>query len=135
MFGETLGKKLSQKKSRRFQHLLVNRFDDFFNPIKVSPNTLKDAITGEELEAGSQKLDKDDNRIDALMVNKSTYQQIELGKKLKHTDYWILSRQRLNYLDEDAYTPGGLGLYNYFINETKLKSQENELNKSQIMFM
>lgn len=125
-----LGEKLSGKKSRRFQHLLSKRFNDFFEPILVSPDKGKDSITGEELNKDAQKLDREDNRQDALRVNKNTYQQIELGRKLRSTDYWILSRQQLNYFHEMHFEPAGLGLYNYFINEEELKAHEDELKKS-----
>lgn len=125
-----LGEKLSFKKSRRFQHLLISRFDDFFAPIPVSPDAAKDAITGEELQPGAQKLDKDDNRPDALLINKSTFLQIELGKKLKEADYWILSKVPLSYLNDSHFEPAGFGLYNYFIDKDKLNAQEDKLRQS-----
>lgn len=123
---KSLGEKLSAKKSRRFQHLLISKFDHFFDPITVSPNTAKDAITGEELQ-GTPRYLEDNNQ---LPVNASTFQQIELGKKLKDADYWILSKQDLTYLPEKAFDTIGLQMFNYFISERKLKEYEEQLKGS-----
>ncbi len=127
---EDLSKKLSAKKSRRFQHLLNSRFDEFFSPIPVSPDTLKDAITGDELKKEARKLDPEDNSPNPLMINNSTFQQIELGAKLKSTDYWIQSRVPLTYFNEKSFEPAGLDSHNYFIDKEKLDVHENLLAKS-----
>ncbi|TKK65855.1 type III-A CRISPR-associated protein Cas10/Csm1 [Ilyomonas limi] len=125
-----LSDKLSAKKSQRFSHLLSTKFKEFFEPIAVSPEKAKDAITGEELSEGAYKLDKEDNGRGALMINKTTYQQIELGKKLKDADYWIFSQKELSYFPDKAFEPLGLNLYNYFVSEIRLKEYEERLKGS-----
>src|SRR5690606_15296299 len=64
-------------------------------------------------------------------VNWYTWQQIELGKELKNADYWILSKEKLEYFKEIfCINPIGLELYNYLVDEATLKTREDKLKTS-----
>ncbi len=125
---QALSEKLSAKKGQRFAQIFSEHFDRFFEPIPVSPETKKDAITGEELGKQIEYLDGDRER----PVNLYTWQQIELGKTLKKTDYWILSKERLSYFPKEIFCidPIGLGLYNYLVDAQTLKAYEGSLKAS-----
>lgn len=125
---QALGEQLSAKKGQRFASVLEENFNGLFEPIPVSPETRKDAITGEELGDNFKPLD--DNR--DQLVNWYTWQQIMLGKELKSADYWIISKERLEYFPKEIYCidPIGLGLYNYLVDEATLAAHEDKLKAS-----
>src|SRR5690625_251869 len=120
-----LSEKLGQKKNRKFQHLIENNFDDFFEPSSVNPDKKRDYITGDELGLKIKYLNDDKDQ----PVNQSTYLQIELGKRLKKAGFWILSREKLPFLTE-SFNPIGLGFYNYFENEETVREIKNKLKNS-----
>lgn len=121
-----LSEKLGIKKGRRYSHIIENEFERLFEPQKVSTDKKRDYITGGELKANFRYLDDDKHQ----PVNNSTWQQIELGKKLKDTDYWILSNQELTYFKEEFYNPIGIGYYNYFLSSTRFESEKDKLKLS-----
>ena len=119
-----LAEKLGAKKGQRFKTQLKNGYNIFFKPKNEGGNKEKDAITGEDLRAGWRTIDNN------LKVNAYTFQQIELGKKLKSTQYWIQSEQKLTYLNEDTFEPVGLGYFNYFIDKQAFDNYDGEFKKS-----
>ena len=126
-----LSEKLSTKKSQRFKNLISTDYDKFFVPINDITSNKRDAITGEELLEHPAPRTLDDN----TQVNDYTYQLIELGKKLKSTDYWIQSKIELTYFNQmgskqTGFNPIGIGYFNYFINQEEFKNQENKLRQS-----
>lgn len=125
---KTLSEKLSKKKGSKFKHIIKNDFDKLFQPIQVSPNTKKDAITGAEL--GKQVKFLDDNN--TQIVNFYTWKQIELGKSLKNTDYWIISKEKLEYFPDKIFflNPIDLGIFNYLVDRETLAKHENKLKTS-----
>lgn len=117
-----LSDKIGEKKGQRFKYQLSNDYARFFSPGNEGGNKEKDAITGEDLKVGWKTIDND------LKVNAYTYQQIELGKKLKSTQYWIQSEQKLKHLkDEECFQLIGLEYFNYFITKEKLKELDTYL--------
>lgn len=123
-----LSEKLGLKKARKFQHVIENGFKELFEASKVNPETKRDYITGDELESNHSYLDKEEKK---QPVNTSTQQQIELGKKLKNTDYWILAKQELTYFKEKFHIdPIGIGYCNYFLDEETVKDAESNLKAS-----
>jgi CRISPR-associated protein Csm1 len=125
---KVLGEKISRKKNQRFKNKLKSNFDLFFTDTKEKVgDSKKDIITGDELEPGYVLLDKEDK---ASHVNPYTYQQIELGKKLKTADYWIQSESELAYFDSDPFNPIGLGIYNYFLSKNELDKKKMLLKAS-----
>lgn len=125
---KNLGDKLSTKKGQKFAHLIKNDFKKLFEPIPVSTETKRDAITGDELGKSVKYLDDDNGQ----PVNWYTWKQIELGKQLKKTDYWILSKEELKYFSNDIYciNPIGIGFYNYLVDDEELRKNEDKLKVS-----
>ncbi|MES2648152.1 MAG: type III-A CRISPR-associated protein Cas10/Csm1 [Bacteroidota bacterium] len=123
-----LGENLSRKKSKRFETILQERFADFFEPIEVSTEKKKDVITGEELGKTIKYLDDNFEQ----PVNEYTWMQIELGKALKKTDYWILAKEKVTYFPTEVFwfEPIGLGQYNYLVTKKVLDNYENQLKLS-----
>lgn len=126
---QALGEKLSAKKGQRFAQLLKNNFSQFFEPLPVSPETRRDSITGEELGKQMEYLDKDNQE---QPVNWYTWQQIKLGQTLRSADYWIVSKEKLDYFPKEIFCidPIGLGLYNYLVDTKTLDTHENKLKAS-----
>lgn len=126
---QALGEKLSAKKGRRFAQLLKTSFARFFEPVPVSPETKRDAITGEELGKQIEYLDKENRE---QPVNRYTWQQIKLGQILRSADYWIISKEKLDYFPKEVFCidPIGLGLYNYLVDKDTLAVHENKLKAS-----
>lgn len=112
---------LGARKGKRFIYQLSTNYDEFFEPIDDGGDQSRDALTGELIKGRYRKLDE--NR----QVNEYTFQQIELGKKLKGSQYWIQSRQPLTRLNEEEFKILDLPYYNYFISRDKLKSIDNYL--------
>ncbi|MBS1747257.1 MAG: type III-A CRISPR-associated protein Cas10/Csm1 [Bacteroidetes bacterium] len=125
---KVLGEKLSVKKGQRFKYILKKNFKSFFEPIPVSTEVKKDSITGEELKHPVKYLDDDKDRL----VNEYTFKQIQLGKELKRTDYWILSNYELEYFPKSIYVlnPIGIGKFNYLVDKETLEKFENKLKTS-----
>jgi CRISPR-associated protein Csm1 len=72
---------IQNSKRKKFSSLIHDDFNMFFEPQGKGNETERDCITGEELSEGYKK-------IDICNVNRTTYEQIELGKSLKKTKYW-----------------------------------------------
>jgi len=125
---DSLNVKLSRKKLQKFKSLIKDNYKKFFEPIDIFlPNCKRDYITGELLGEKTFKLD-DDN--EESIVNEYTFQQIELGKKLKNADYWIVSKNKILYWEEDFFNPLGIGYYNYFVSSKFLEKKAKELKAS-----
>lgn len=115
--------KLSNKKSQRFKNQIKSYFQQFFEPQQINPKAKKDAITGEEIKKSA--------KLDDLVVDEYTKQQIELGKELKNVDYWLLSNEKLTYFDKNSFQTIGLPAYNYFVPKSFFNHENvNQLNKS-----
>ena len=122
-----LAQKLGAKKGQRFKKKLEENYNHFFTPKNEGGNKNgRDAITGEDL----LDFPKPKTIDEGLIVNAYTYQQIELGKKLRSTEYWIQSKQNLTYLDEEAFQPIGLGYFNYFIDKEAFDKHDGTFKKS-----
>lgn len=123
-----LSEKLGRKKGRRIQSIIENNYDRLFSPQPVNPSKEKDYITGEEITDKSEFLDKANQK---MPINHSTWEQIELGKKLKNTDYWLLAREKLTYFhDQSPINPIGIGYFNYFLEKKDVDKAENQLKQS-----
>lgn len=122
-----LSVKLSEKKARRFEHSIRSSYQVFFIPGESGGVEPKDAITGEEITG--KKLE-----IDGHNVDEYTYRQIQLGEKLRNTDYWVISKEKLSYFPAEAlaFEPIGLGYFNYFVPSSFFSNQESrdKLRKS-----
>src|SRR5690606_5185325 len=57
---DELGRDLADSKNQRYKHLITTEFEHLFEPVKVTTETQKDAITGELLASDHKKLDESD---------------------------------------------------------------------------
>jgi CRISPR-associated protein Csm1 len=124
---EDLTRELSNNKEKRFKHLIETEYDTFFMPGESGGIREKDAITGEEIAGKSIKLD--DHTLSSY-----TYSQIQLGERLRNSDYWLISREILPYFPKEAlaFEPIKLGYFNYFIAKSFFDDPDNrnKLKKS-----
>jgi len=122
-----LSLRLSEKKGRRFEYLLTTDYSVFFMPGESGGINAKDAITGEEIEGEKVKMDN-------YEISHYTYLQIQLGERLRNTDYWVISKERLSYFPDEAiaFEPIGLGYFNYFVPSSFFSNSDNrdKLRKS-----
>jgi len=126
--------KTGEKKFRKYQNDLLNRFDDFFGKDKSGfgesgiadiKNTC--AVTG---EIGTMKLvdknEKDEKK--KVYVLPIVKDQIKLGKILKTADYFITFREPTgkSNLRALSYNPLNLNIHNHLFNKTELTMDEAE---------
>lgn len=123
----SLSVKLSEKKTRRFENSIQSSYQAFFMPGESGGTESMDAITGEEITGKKMEIDGHD-------VNEYTYRQIQLGERLRNTDFWMVSKEKLTYFPSEAlaFEPIGLGYFNYFVPLSFFNSQDNrdKLRKS-----
>jgi len=99
---KALSEKLGKKKRNKFKSILLNKFDEVFEPIHTSPNGWRDAITNEEiytkedLKNENQGADKE-----PILLKKVTHYQIELGKKLRNANYLNISFEPISLSEPD----------------------------------
>ncbi len=117
-----LMQKISITKARKFQTQLVTSSDAFFKPIEVGGKQLRDYITGEEfteIENDAILAKKKgivrfiDDEADKP-VKETTYKQIQLGGKLKKTQFWVMLRQEADH-HRNGEMLSGFGYNNYFL--------------------
>jgi CRISPR-associated protein Csm1 len=108
----TLFEKREQKKSCKFADLIENGYGNFFEPIMRGGNTSRDRITGEEFLPNEVEIPFEDT----YKIRQNTYNQIELGKRLRETEYMIVSESVLaHWNDQFHINPADLGFYYYFV--------------------
>jgi len=138
LFGQTIHQpwqklidKLDKKKQQRNLKLIVNRYDDFFEPTDIGGDQIRDSITGEEITNKRQIVYlKKDGSIKEQPVHEITYQQIELGHQLKSSDYWISSDIELKYWENKPFDPCGIGIYHYFLSKNAVEKSRDNLKAS-----
>ncbi len=68
---------------------------------------------------------------DQEIVGRITWKQIELGKKLKAADYWVVSEEPLTYWKNTMFiNPTDLGIYFYFLTEEEVVLKQEQLKAS-----
>ena len=123
-----LFEKRDKKKSAKFATNIISRYSDFFNPIMQGGNADRDSITGEEFLPDEKPIIKGD-----LKLKKSTYEQIEIGMKLRETNLLVIKEDEpLSYWkDKTKISPADLGFTYYFLNsERDLTEMKEELRAS-----
>jgi CRISPR-associated protein Csm1 len=115
-----LTQKIAQLKGQKFKDQIIRNYDFFFSPTEIGGTQKRDYITGEELQDKEpiKKIDDDGNH----MVKASTYNQIQLGRKLKDSDYWITSKDKIAKWSEHEYRIGELPVYNYILSNAELEN-------------
>lgn len=119
----TLGEKLNEKKRQRFKERISSNYGDLFEPIPTGGDKVLDTITGQVLSGKGVKIGED-------YINASTYEQIELGKELRSVDYWITTDEEITYWPHNAYNPGHLGIYHYFVSKDSIRRYKDRLKGS-----
>lgn len=132
--GEDLGSawgklfvKRDQKKSAKFASRILADYDMFFNPSLRGGDAKRDSITGEEFLPEEKIIEKDN-----LMLKKTTFDQIEIGKKLRDTNLIVVKEgESLPYWEDKVQiTPANLGFTYYFLNDIDLSQMKEKLCSS-----
>ena len=74
----------SRQKSQKFKSLLINNYQEMFEPIKINEESKVCAVTG--IESSSCIKTKEDSNNEEIYMLPSVYQQIQLGKDLRKTE-------------------------------------------------
>lgn len=120
-----LFQKRDNKKNRKFSHIVANNYADFFEPMHFGIET--DRITGE----GISQHEKTRNVEEIGRVKQLTYQQIELGKRLRDSDILAVSEGEVPYWrDKNPIEPAGLGFFFYLLKKGDLKQLKQQLRGS-----
>jgi len=112
---EEVFREISRNKNSRFKNLMENNFEAFFEPQEVDPEAVRDDITGDEIEG--EPVFKEN-----MTLSRLTAQQIDLGKKLKSTEYWYVIPGK-----EEKKADMYFGGYNHYLraeNDAQLNSIE-----------
>jgi len=148
---KTLSEQLSAKKRQRYADSMLKseeHFGAFFKPKEMGGLHARDVITGEEfdereeqelLEKRKYKCEKvfylDDNNDGFTQpIKRLTKQQIELGKVLPKSKYWVSSHTKISCKiieKTKIFNPCEMGVFHYFVDEDNLKkilTQNRDLN-------
>ena len=113
-----LADKLTEAKNKKFQSILLSKFDTLFNSQDIKFNTHVCAVTGVE-SAKCVLLDTDsDENVYVLPIVK---EQAELGKVLKDVDFIITHKGRCEYLRNKYKCDIEIfGIHNYLFDQKEL---------------
>lgn len=124
--------KRDAKKSQKFAGLIQEDYSKFFMPTTFGIET--DKITGEGISGGEKT-----KTIDEIgKVKYLTFQQIELGKRLRDAELIAVSDHEISYWkDNHPIEPIGLGQYFYLFKKEDLPLMKEQLRGSadQITFI
>jgi len=129
-----LTRKIARLNTQKFKEKIKSDFDFFFSPREVGGKQVRDFITGEEFTEEEEQ-DFRNNRFGTRVVlidgeaekpvKLRTSKQIELGKKLRRTDYWVSSKSPISQWREFEFRIGDFEVYNYLFPEAKLLEVNN----------
>ena len=112
-----LFEKRDKKKSCKFADLIEKEYDQFFEPLMQGGDAARDRITGEEFFSGEKRMKFEEESF----IKLNTYNQIELGKRLRDTEIMIVSEKKLTFWDDKFHiNPADLGFYYYFVQKKDL---------------
>ena len=116
-----LFEKRDKKKNGKFAQLIQNDYNSFFQPMHKGGAFQRDSITGEELNL-------DAKFEGGLRLNATTKEQIELGAKLKMTDFIVVSETEIKEWNTWTHVcPCHLGFHYYFITKAELEKRNQQL--------
>ncbi len=119
-----LAEKTGRQKARKFDELLIEDFETFFQPIEVDEKGKVCAVTGLNLKKeNARELTED------TWVSKSVYNQILLGKELKDADYLISfkgGKLPPTLKNNRHLQPLSLGVNKYLFDKRHLASDDDE---------
>lgn len=139
-----LSQLLNEKKRQRYASVITSDegYKRFFEPLEVGGESLRDVITNEEItqeeitqDEAVEYLDKDKEKkkkeeLELVVKKHTTFQQIRLGKVLKDTDYWVVSKEKITYWEDKPFEALPGSYYNYFISKHTLQKKHKELASS-----
>lgn len=122
--------KLEPKKKQKFA-LLIEKdekgFNNFFEPSEIGGEMIRDAITNEEFtkeEVENEKIYSLDEEGFESPIKKVTKQQIDLGKKLKNTDFIVVANQQISFFEKKNGSEFEiLGKYYYLLSKKDFKDR------------
>ncbi len=122
---ERLFQKRDQRKNRKFSSLVAANYADFFEPLSFGIDT--DKIIGEGISP-EEKV----RTVDEIgLVKELTYQQIELGKRLRDSNILAVSQGEVPYWkDKNPIEPAELGIFYYLLKKDDLKQLKQQLRGS-----
>lgn len=135
-----LSSKIGQMKAQKFKDRIIADYSTFFKPTDIGGKQVLDFITGEEFTEREAEDIKSNNGSKSVMLidgelNKpvkfATYKQIELGKNLRRTDYWITTTTAITDTEWHKYefSIPGLTIYNYLLPKDALTRRNIVLPK------
>ena len=118
-------KVLEPKKKQKFALQLKENFNTFFEPSDIGGETLRDAITSEELTDKELKAVSNDE--DERPLKTTTQKQIDLGNKLKNTDFIVVSNKKIEFSEKQSKNDKNefeiLDNYYYLFSESEFNKQ------------
>lgn len=138
VYGETLSErwrslteKLNQEKRKRLNTLLVDEYDQFFNPIEVGGTQARDEITNEEFAKGEKRevFERNEKNEPLSYVKKTTLSQVNLGEELRNADFIISSNVSQSFgKNVKEYHPSELNIYNYLLSKKSPKTTLEDIH-------
>lgn len=111
--------KRDRKKSSCYAAIIRDNYNDFFCPSMSGGVAALDTVTGEEFLPGEKPVKEG-----GLVLKKTSYEQILLGKTLRDTDIVAVSTAKIKNLEGTGILclePTGLGIYYYFLDKKDFK--------------
>ncbi|MDW8332122.1 MAG: type III-A CRISPR-associated protein Cas10/Csm1 [Cyclobacteriaceae bacterium] len=106
--------KLNRKKHARYAERLVSSYSYFFEEAESGATKEKDLITNEEIDNPKER-----HSIEGGVVKQSTFDQINIGKHLRHTTYLVKSNEKITHWNHQNYlyhlAPANLNVHWYFV--------------------
>ncbi len=122
-----LFKRRKNKKDNRFHKILIDNYENYFEPIMQGGEAKRDIITGEEFSIN----EKTYSNGDLMPLKKITSQQIDIGHQLKQTELLVVSNGEIPYWkDRVCINPSELGYFYYFLSEKDVKEKAEQLKGS-----
>ncbi|HNY71394.1 MAG TPA: type III-A CRISPR-associated protein Cas10/Csm1 [Syntrophorhabdus sp.] len=124
------------RKRTRYTERLIQDYSTFFEPGETGGMTVRDAITGEEIQEPVEKngFTLDGSRPDGSangVISELTWKQIKLGRELKKAELWVISEGKVDYWPErESINPAGLGYYFYFLSRKDVERKQGQLKAS-----
>ncbi|PSR05960.1 MAG: type III-A CRISPR-associated protein Cas10/Csm1 [Bacteroidetes bacterium SW_10_40_5] len=97
--------KLNERKRQRYSHKITSEPTTFFEPQGRGAEAERDAITGDEIIGQKMEMEDPDDTSTASVpyISLLTKSQINLGKHLKQSDYWVTTKDAVPYWKDFTY--------------------------------
>lgn len=135
--GDAWGKlfeKRDKKKNNKYVSLIVNHYDELFNPFMQGGLTKRDRISGEEFlpdEKPFYSPEIKDEFNEENPIKEITGKQILMGKYLREADFIVVSEQEIPYWKDKIFiNPIDLGFYYYFLKTNEIEKMKEKLQAS-----